>query len=429
MRKEITARSVAALEARKIIDPKTSKPVKSITDEHIAGFVAERLPSGRVRFGYRFGPRGNRGWITIGLLGEMSADAARARAEIHVGVRRAGEDPAAKLRAAAVNAANTVNHLLNEYIESSRFKKLRAGAAIAAGFKNHVRPAIGKLVIYKLKRKDIAIMRKKIAAKYPRMAEIVVSHLSEAFNWWAINDEDFNSPIVKGMNPREGEARARVLADDELADLWRALDEVDNISDAFKALVRVLLLTACRRGDVAGMHTRELERGSKRVAAVGGTSTKDATLWTIPAARYKTERDHMLPLIEAIKKYLPERKNGFVFSCDGGKTPIKGFHTPLLEVKAKIAEIRRKENRGPMAPWSLHDLRRTARTIMAAMKVARDDAERVLGHRFGAVEETYDRFKYLDEKADALTKLAGHVNGIVSPTPAAPRSRLRIVAG
>jgi integrase len=57
--------------------------------------------------------------------------------------------------------------------------------------------------------------------------------------------------------------------------------------------------------------------------------------------------------------------------------------------------------------WRVHDLRRTARSLMSRAGVQTEIAERVLGHAQGELIETYDRHSYEDEMAAALEKLAG----------------------
>ena len=71
----------------------------------------------------------------------------------------------------------------------------------------------------------------------------------------------------------------------------------------------------------------------------------------------------------------------------------------------------------PIPNWTLHDLRRTAKTLMARAGVRPDISERVLGHVIAGVEGTYDRHSYADEKRDALEKLAAMVERILSPLP------------
>jgi integrase len=68
-----------------------------------------------------------------------------------------------------------------------------------------------------------------------------------------------------------------------------------------------------------------------------------------------------------------------------------------------------------MPRWRLHDLRRTARSLMSRAKVPTDHAERALGHVIGGVRETYDHHEYLDEKRAAFEALAGMVAMILNP--------------
>ena len=65
--------------------------------------------------------------------------------------------------------------------------------------------------------------------------------------------------------------------------------------------------------------------------------------------------------------------------------------------------------------WRLHDLRRTARSLMSRAGVQSEHAERVLGHAIGGVEGIYNRHSYDAEKADALRKLAALIERIVTP--------------
>ena len=68
-----------------------------------------------------------------------------------------------------------------------------------------------------------------------------------------------------------------------------------------------------------------------------------------------------------------------------------------------------------LARWTVHDLRRTARSLMARAGVRPDVAERVMGHVQQGVESIYDRHNYNDEKANALGKLAGLIALILDP--------------
>ena len=80
-----------------------------------------------------------------------------------------------------------------------------------------------------------------------------------------------------------------------------------------------------------------------------------------------------------------------------------------------IAEQRRGDKLKPMPEWRLHDLRRTARSLMSRAGVPTDIAEMVLGHKLTGVRGVYDRHSYAAEKREALEKLAGLVAMILNP--------------
>jgi len=94
---------------------------------------------------------------------------------------------------------------------------------------------------------------------------------------------------------------------------------------------------------------------------------------------------------------------GFLFSTDGGKTPISGFSKFKSDLDKACG----------VTGWTLHDLRRTARSLMSRAGVSPDIVERCLAHKIGGVRGVYDRYEYLAEKRDALERLAELVRSIV----------------
>lgn len=370
-----------------------------IRDEELQGFRARRLPSGKVTFLFRYThkPTGVRREASLGIYGNVTPDEARASAKQYAGLAAGRVDPVAEQKVAMARSTNTVNHVLDKWLGAKR--DLRSVDEIARMFDRHVRPAIGEAVIYDLGRDQVAAMLDKIAKDAPIMANRVRAHLNAALNWHRDGDQKFiTMPVPSKKRMAKETARDRVLADDEVRDLWTALDEMD-ASSAFPALVRTLLLTACRRDEVANMHADELAGDE----------------WTIPAERYKTKVAHVTTLNAEIRKVLPKR-NGFVFASDGFDKPFQGFSKAKGLLDEKLAEVRKRNGRKPMAPWRLHDLRRTARTGLAKLGVSRDVGEAVLGHVNGGIAGVYNRHAYQVEKAEALKRWAKHVAGIVHST-------------
>jgi integrase len=124
---------------------------------------------------------------------------------------------------------------------------------------------------------------------------------------------------------------------------------------------------------------------------------------------------HAVPLTAAARRLIgagPHR-TGFVFSNNAGKTPIGGFSRLKRSLDAAAGVGGPK---GTPEHWQLHDLRRTARSLLGRAGIARDIAERAVGHKVGTpVERVYDRHTYADEKASALQALAGIIERIANP--------------
>jgi integrase len=309
-------------------------------------------------------------------------------------------------------AEGNVSGLLDTYIARYlKTGKLRSAGMIEAQLERLVKPRIGEVGIYELRRSHISRMLDEIADENgARMADLVLAYVRKAFNWYEVNghDDDFTSPVVRGMarlKPSDRE-RERVLADDEIKDVWAALDTITEPA-CFPAYVKTLLLTATRRSEGADMSTTELE----------------GDLWTIPKERYKTGRDHVIPLsvasldlIRAQAPAKPSKNAHFVFSTTDGAIAFSGFSKAKRELDQAIAEIREREGRPPMESWVLHDTRRTARTLLARAGVRDDIAERCLGHVIKGVEKVYNRYAYLDEKRAAFEALAALVSRILNPT-------------
>lgn len=304
----------------------------------------------------------------------------------------------------------TVGGVLDQFVERyvKREASLRSAGMIESQINRLVKPAIGKVGIYDVRRSHIVDMLDDITDEHgPVMADRVLAYVRKGFNWYALRDDEFRSPIVRGMarvKPKDRK-RKRILADDEIRDLWAALD--GPIDPACAApFVKSMLLCATRRNESSDAHSTEI----------------DGDLWTIPGARYKNKLDHVVPLTPTAKALLSEKPADakksawFVFSTTGGEKPIRGFSKIKRAIDKDIAEIRKREGRPPMTPWTFHDVRRTARSLMSRAKVPADHAERCLGHVMGGVRETYDRYEYLDEKRAAFEALAVLVDKILHPT-------------
>ena len=135
-------------------------------------------------------------------------------------------------------------------------------------------------------------------------------------------------------------------------------------------------------------------------------------VWTLPAARSKTKTDVRRPLSKhalAILNAQPRIDGAPIFSTNGGITPIKSFSLP----KEKL------DRASGVADWRLHDLRRTARSLLSRAGINSDLAERALGHAPPTIVQTYNRYEFVDELRHAFEALAALIDRIVSGVDAA----------
>lgn len=304
----------------------------------------------------------------------------------------------------------TEKGLLDLFVERycRKEKELRSADQYASTFRRLVAPDIGDLPIFgegRLRRSHIVELLDEIEDESgPVMADRTLAYLRKAFNWFAARNEEFVNPIVKGIREISAAGRDRVLSDDEIRDLWAALEIVEDVPAFYPRYVKTLLLTVTRRNEAALMHSAEI----------------DGRDWTIPGERYKTGIDHMIPLSDAALELIGTKPAGstanswFVFSSTGGAKGFSGFSKAKRQLDRAIAKVRTERGAGEMPRWTLHDLRRSGRSLMSRAGVQSDHAERCLGHVIGGVRGVYDRYAYLDEKRDAFAKLAALVASIVA---------------
>ncbi len=313
-----------------------------------------------------------------------------------------GRDPVETKRAEKAKViaakADSVAAVCTEYLATEQAGGLRTFKAREDTLRHLVFPVIGGVPVSELTRSQLTRLFDKVEKEHgTRRTDLVLAYLRKALHWWELRSDSFRSPIVKGMgryNAKEHE-RERVLSADELRAVWTAT----NAATPFNALVRFALLSGCRQGEAAGLTWDEIVDG----------------VWHLPASRNKTKKDLARPLSKAARAIVESqpRIGPMIFTNTGDRKISLSLPKRLLD-----------EATGITKPWVLHDLRRTARTLLSDAGVNADIAERCLGHVIGGVRAVYDRHAYQAEMAKAFEALAAQVERIVHP-PADNISPLR----
>jgi integrase len=346
------------------------------------GFGARRQ-RGSIFFYVRYRLNGAQVVKSIGRNGSAwTCDTARNEAKRLLGIVASGVDPFAQSL-----SGETFGAEVERYLERKRSSlKPRSFVEAQRHLRKHSAP-LHKLRLAQIDRRTIAVLLGQIeTASGPFARNHLRSNLS-AFFAWAIQEGLTETNPVQGTGKAdEGNSRDRVLTPEELRLLWHSLGE-----DKFSDVVRLLLLTAQRRTEIGKLAWSEIDVDRKLIA--------------LPAERVKNSRNHEVPLSRqalAIIERQP-RSGNFVF---GGR----GLSS-WAEAKAAL------DQRLHIAPWRIHDLRRSAATYMAELGVQPHHIEAILNHQSGrkaSVAGIYNRAKYSDEMRAALQRWADHLDRITA---------------
>jgi integrase len=197
----------------------------------------------------------------------------------------------------------------------------------------------------------------------------------------------------------ERRPRTRVLSDDEIRAFWRVCEQ---LGYPYGDIGHMLLLTGARHREVSEAPWAEFDLAKKT--------------WTIDQARFKSNFEHVVPLtgeVVDLLEGLPRFKRGeHVFSTTFGEKP-----TMIADkIKGKIDALMLQMLRA-LKPWRVHDLRRTVRSHLSALRIPDHIAEMALGHGRQGLQRIYDQHRYEAELREALTLWAGRLRSIIAPPP------------
>jgi integrase len=195
----------------------------------------------------------------------------------------------------------------------------------------------------------------------------------------------------------EEQARTRALSDGDLVKLFKALQAAGSAFRIYDLAVKLLLVTAVRVSELIEAPWAEFDLDA------------DEPVWRLPVSRIKTgkdmmQRDFTIPLPSEAVEWLREIKRTSVASdyvFPARRRVSKPTMSPAT-LNWMMGEIKHG-----LEHFTLHDLRRTARTHLARLGVKPHIAERCLNHKLPGINDTYDTHDYLDERRLAIAAWAG----------------------
>jgi integrase len=200
-------------------------------------------------------------------------------------------------------------------------------------------------------------------------------------------------PMARMQPPTVGEARARILSDDELKRIWNASGD-----DAYGSIVKLLILTGQRVGETSRADSSMVSSGSL----------------TLPSELTKNGREHTIPLCATARAILRSRPKGeakaaYKFFAAPGKPDA--FFSAFSKSKRAL------DKRSGVIGWTLHDLRRTFASGLAAQGVSIHVVEKILNHlsgTFAGIVGVYQRHDFFPEMEKAMLAWEAHINRLVA---------------
>jgi integrase len=351
-------------------------------------------------FRYRFGGREH--WLTLGNFPDMPLAQAREEARQARVLLDKQQDPLAVRRASREEQRHrgTFAELCESWFRTEiEGRALKHPGVPRRYLDKYLLPGLGRLPADDVTAADIAGLLDGLKTRAPTAANDLLRFARRIF-MFGLRRRILRSNPAADLTPRldaggTERPRNRALSQDELATLFEAIRATPAFGNENLLAIRLPLALCVRKGELLGALWQEFD--------LEGASDS-GPLWRLPAARTKTGEGRAIPLVPAVVEWLRALRtlaagSDFVFPkrrCDPRP------RVPHMGLDTLNAALQRVEHQ--LKPFTLHDLRRTARTHLAALGIRREVAERCLGHSLRGVEGTYDRHDYFVERRDALAK-------------------------
>jgi integrase len=380
-------------------------------DTDIRGFGLRVTPKGVKSYVLQFRVRNRPARrLTIGRHGSpWTVDSARDEARRLLFVVRQGVDPVEAQRRTAqlessLEFADYARRFRDDYLKcewkdswSLAYRRLE----------QHVTPRFAGRSLTSIERFEITALLDSLRHQ-PALAISTFAVLRKLFRWAVGRGDLQSSPMTDMTAPTAQKARSRLLTNAELIAVWGASFELNS---PFGSFVRLLIITLQRRNEVAGLKWSELSQSRR--------------MWTLPAARAKNEKEHLVPLSNlALAEFdaLGWARKGFVLTTTG-RSAISGFSKAKAALDEAVRPILRSadvdfdEQNSSLERWTFHDIRRTGTTTMQALGVPIEVTEKVINHTSGetsGIRGVYNLHAYTDEKGRALQAWSDHLNTLIA---------------
>ncbi|WP_240182752.1 tyrosine-type recombinase/integrase [Morganella morganii] len=334
--------------------------------------------------------------MTLGKVSLVSLSEARSLAE---NVRRkvmAGDDPIAERKLSRPESLTTVNDLFADWY-NDLVKRLKYPSIPERVYRKDIAPTIGGLALSKVTPLDVrSIIQKITASGRPTISNDALLYMKQLFNHGIkLGLVQYNPATVFRVNDAGGveKSRERSLSLEEISYVFRIFREhSDSFSRDNYLACSLLLMLAVRKSELTEAPWSEFDLREKK--------------WVLPKERSKSGVGIVIPLSQLAIEILNELKiracrSDYVFP---NRRLSKSRHMGKDTLNRAIAKLFGVEPGKKMQPpnvmgdieyFTVHDLRRTSRSLLASLSVPPHVAERCLNHKLKGVEGIYNRYDYI----------------------------------
>ena len=414
---------------------------KRLTDEHsLFGVVKAKAEKVSVLFRWRYRFDGKLRDFTCGTWPGKSLKEIREAHEKARQVLAQGQDPnedkrialltgkAAQVeaiaqattriaQAEAIQSRITVKDLFERWASVELIRRKDGGKEIRRMFEKDVLPMLGALAVEDIRKGHITAVTDALLARgVMRMAKLIFSLMRQMFRYAVDRDIIENDPSAAIRKARIGgkpTERDRVLSEDEIRALHRQIPSAQ-LLDSTEAAIWLALATGCRIGELLRAEWKHVRL--------------DVREWFIPADNSKNGKPHTIYLSDFALRHFQTLQsiNGASKWCFPNRDDSE--HVCIKTVTKQLGDRQRGDSmpmsrRSPHTDalalsggkWTPHDLRRTGATMMTALGVLPEVAEKCLNHtEESRVKRTYQRYSYDAEKREAWRLLGDRLELLTS---------------
>jgi len=349
---------------------------------------------------YRFAGREH--WLTLGNYPDMALAQARVEARQARVLLDRQQDPLSVRRAALAEERRkgSFKALCEDWYHAEvQARGLKHPAVPRRHLDRYLLPKFGRLAASDITPADIARLLDELKGRAPTAANDLLRFTRRIFAFGVRRRLVQSSPAAD-FSPRLDAGgierpRNRALSFDELAQLFEKIRGTPSFGEDNLLAIKLLLALCVRKGELLGARWAEFDLGGE---------TPAGAVWHLPATRTKTGESLDIPLAPTVVEWLSSLRvlaagNEYIFPKRRRDPRERVPHVGVDTLNVALKRVKHG-----LADFTLHDLRRTARTHLAALGIRREVAERCLGHKLRGVEGTYDRHDYFKERRLALAQ-------------------------